>query len=45
VFLVAHQLDSIREMCNRVLWIDEGTLMMDGEPDAVVDAYVEATGK
>jgi teichoic acid transport system ATP-binding protein len=45
VFLVAHQLDSIREMCNRVLWIDEGTLMMDGDPDTVVDAYVEATSK
>jgi teichoic acid transport system ATP-binding protein len=45
VFLVAHQLDSIREMCNRVLWIDEGRLMMDGEPDAVVDAYIEATSK
>jgi teichoic acid transport system ATP-binding protein len=45
VFLVAHQLDSIREMCNRVLWIDEGTMMMDGDPDTVVDAYVEATGK
>jgi teichoic acid transport system ATP-binding protein len=45
VFLVAHQLDSIKEMCNRVLWIDEGTLMMDGDPDTVVDAYTEATNK
>jgi teichoic acid transport system ATP-binding protein len=45
VFLVAHQLDSIREMCNRVLWIDEGTMMMDGDPDTVVDAYIEATSK
>jgi teichoic acid transport system ATP-binding protein len=45
VFLVAHQLDSIREMCNRVLWIDEGRMMMDGDTDTVVDAYIEATGK
>jgi teichoic acid transport system ATP-binding protein len=45
VFLVAHQLDSIREMCNRVLWVDEGRLVMDGDPDTVVDAYIEATGK
>ncbi len=43
VFLVAHQLDSIREMCNRVLWVDEGRLVMDGDPDEVVDAYIEAT--
>ncbi|WP_433180562.1 ABC transporter ATP-binding protein [Actinoallomurus sp. CA-150999] len=45
VFLVAHQLDSIKEMCNRVLWVDEGRLVMDGETDAVVDAYTEATSK
>jgi teichoic acid transport system ATP-binding protein len=45
VFLVAHQLDSIREMCNRVLWIDEGKMVMDGDPDTVVDAYIEATSK
>jgi teichoic acid transport system ATP-binding protein len=45
VFLVAHQLDSIREMCNRVLWIDEGRLVMDGDPETVVDAYTEATNK
>ena len=43
VFLVAHQLDSIREMCNRVLWVDEGRLVMDGDTDTVVDAYIEAT--
>ncbi|GAB3987385.1 ABC transporter ATP-binding protein [Actinoallomurus acanthiterrae] len=45
VFLVAHQLDSIKEMCNRVLWVDEGRLVMDGDTDTVVDAYIEATGK
>jgi teichoic acid transport system ATP-binding protein len=45
VFLVAHQLDSILEMCNRVLWIDEGTMVMDGDPQTVVDAYNEANGK
>jgi teichoic acid transport system ATP-binding protein len=45
VFLVAHQLDSIKDMCNRVLWIDEGKLMMDGDTDTVVDAYTEATSK
>jgi teichoic acid transport system ATP-binding protein len=45
VFLVAHQLDSILEMCNRVLWIDEGRLVMDGDAETVVAAYTEATSK
>jgi teichoic acid transport system ATP-binding protein len=45
VFLVAHQLDSILDMCNRVLWIEEGRLVMDGETEEVVEAYTEATSK
>lgn len=45
VFLVAHQLDVVKETCNRVLWIDEGTLKMDGDPDEVIDAYEAANNK
>jgi teichoic acid transport system ATP-binding protein len=45
VFLVAHNLDVIEETCNRVIWLDEGTIKMDGEPKDVLAAYVEATGK
>jgi len=42
VFLVSHSMKSIRDTCNRVVWINKGTLMMDGEPDEVIKAY-EAT--
>lgn len=45
VFLVAHQLDVIKETCNRVIWIEKGRVKMDGDPEAVIDAYTEATGK
>lgn len=45
VFLVAHQLDVIKETCDRVIWIDEGRMHMDGDPDEVIDAYTDATGK
>jgi teichoic acid transport system ATP-binding protein len=45
VFLVAHNLDVIEETCNRVIWLDEGTIRMDGEPKDVLAAYIEATGK
>ena len=45
VFIVAHQLDVIRETCDRVIWIDEGRMHMDGDPDEVIAAYIEATGK
>lgn len=39
VFLVTHTLAEIERSCTRVLWIDEGVLRMDGEVDAVLDAY------
>ncbi|MBO0896030.1 ABC transporter ATP-binding protein [Arthrobacter sunyaminii] len=43
VFLVSHSLDTILEMCTRVVWIDKGDLLMDGEPKAVVNAYKDFT--
>jgi ABC-type polysaccharide/polyol phosphate transport system ATPase subunit len=41
MFLVSHGLGSIKEMCNRAMWIDKGKLMMTGEPDEVVRAYMK----
>lgn len=43
VFLVTHTLAEIERSCNRCVWIDDGRLRMDGEVDAVLDAYREAT--
>jgi teichoic acid transport system ATP-binding protein len=45
VFLVAHQLDVVKETCDRVIWIDDGKMIMDGEAEEVVAAYVESTKK
>jgi teichoic acid transport system ATP-binding protein len=39
VFLVSHNNKSIRETCDRTLWIEQGELLMDGPTDEVVDAY------
>jgi teichoic acid transport system ATP-binding protein len=41
MFLVSHGLVNIKEMCNDVMWLDHGRLMMRGEPDEVVTAYME----
>jgi teichoic acid transport system ATP-binding protein len=45
VFLVAHQLDVVKETCDRVIWIDDGKMIMDGDAEEVVDAYIESTKK
>jgi teichoic acid transport system ATP-binding protein len=39
VFLVSHGLSIIRETCNRAIWLEKGKIIMDGDSDAVVDAY------
>ncbi len=42
VFLVSHSMQSIRDTCNRVIWINKGELMLDGEPAEVIGAYEDS---
>ncbi len=42
IFLVSHSMKSIRDTCERAIWLNEGTLMMDGPCDDVVVAYEES---
>jgi teichoic acid transport system ATP-binding protein len=39
VFLVSHSISTIEAMCNRVLWIHEGQLVMDGPTHEVTEEY------
>jgi ABC-type polysaccharide/polyol phosphate transport system ATPase subunit len=45
VILVSHELKSLRTLCNRGLWIQQGRLVQDGPIDEVVDRYLEFTKK
>ncbi|WP_433544791.1 ABC transporter ATP-binding protein [Streptomyces sp. CA-294286] len=45
VFLVSHSNKSIRDTCDRVLWLEKGELLMDGPTEEVVKAYEKETGK
>ena len=40
---VSHDLDTLRRLCTRVVWIANGTVRMDGATDEVIDAYYNAT--
>jgi teichoic acid transport system ATP-binding protein len=42
VFLVSHSMQSIKDTCSRVIWLDQGTLVMDGDPDEVIREYHKA---
>ena len=45
VFLVSHHNRTITETCDRALWLESGTLRMDGPAKEVVAAYEESTGR
>lgn len=42
VFFVSHSNSNIRQICDRVLWMDRGEVLMDGPTEEVLQAY-EAT--
>ncbi|MFF2845421.1 ABC transporter ATP-binding protein [Streptomyces sp. NPDC058001] len=44
VFLVSHSNKSIRDTCDRVLWLERGELRMDGPTDDVLKEYEAFTG-
>jgi ABC-type polysaccharide/polyol phosphate transport system ATPase subunit len=39
VLYVSHDLKSVRELCDRVLWLEKGNVRMVGEVQEVCDAY------
>ena len=39
VLFVSHDMEAIMRVCNRVVWLDHGKLMKDGDPEEVVTEY------
>lgn len=42
IVLVSHNMTNIVQHCDRVLWIDRGTVRAAGEPEAIVEEYLRA---
>ena len=40
VFFVSHSLEQIREMCNKVLWLEHGEVQAFGETEEVCERYI-----
>lgn len=45
VVIVSHASASIKELCNKVLWLDKGELIMMGNTDEVLGKYLEFMNK
>ena len=41
VVIVSHDMDSLRELCTRGIWMDHGRVVDDGPIDRIVDEYIE----
>ena len=45
VFLVAHNLGEVEETCNRVIWMERGKIVTQGEDViGIIDRYIAASG-
>lgn len=44
VLFVSHDLEKIEEMCDKVIWLDHGKVVMFDDTDEVCSAYRKATG-
>lgn len=41
---VSHQMSAIKEICDRVIWLDNGLIKTEGEPEKVVEEYLKHAG-
>lgn len=41
ILLVSHNIEQVREICTRAVWLEKGTVQMDGPCQKVTEAYVQ----
>lgn len=44
IVIVSHGLESIKQLCNRAIWIYDGKIRMDGSVEQVADEYIKVCG-
>lgn len=40
---VTHSLNSVRQLCDRAIWLHNGEIKIDGEPNKVLEEYIKET--
>ena len=41
IVIVSHSMESVKELCDRAVWIYEGKIRLDGEVNTVIDEYLK----
>ena len=44
IVIVTHNLDQVKSLCTRGIWIDEGKIAFDGDPSKAVEEYLKKRG-
>ena len=44
IVIVSHSLESVKNLCNRAIWIYNGEVRLDGNTEEVVDEYLKVCG-
>ena len=45
IVIVTHSLDSVRNLCNRAIWVQDGHMQMDGSAVEVINAYLNEVNR
>lgn len=44
IVIVSHNLESIKQLCTRAVWINEGKIQLDDKPSKVIEEYLKVCG-
>lgn len=44
IIIVSHSLESIRNLCDRTIWLYDGKIRLDGNTNEVIDEYLKVCG-
>lgn len=42
ILLVSHSMELIKQSCNQVIWMEKGKIKLIGQPQEVIDAYLDS---
>jgi lipopolysaccharide transport system ATP-binding protein len=45
VLIVSHQMNSVRDLCGRAIWLDDGTVRQSGSVGPVLERYLDETSR
>ena len=40
---VTHSMNTVKEFCTRTIWLSNGVIKMDGNPEEVIEEYLKET--